>query len=210
MKNRTEELANSLTHGIGILFALFATTYLLLHSMALGDSYYTGSVITFGGTMILLYTMSTIYHALQDEKRKQIFRKFDHSAIFLFIAGSYTPFTLVTLRESGVWGWWLFCIVWGAAAAGILISLIRVKGGWIKTVCYLLMGWVVVFAFNPLNEALGSRPEALYWLAAGGICYTLGTIFYSLSRRIPYMHAIWHLFVLGGSACHFMAVRAIA
>ncbi|MGL5014865.1 MAG: PAQR family membrane homeostasis protein TrhA [Bacteroidales bacterium] len=208
MKKNREEIANSLTHAIGIIFSIFALVYLSIIAIKSGDLYYLISSIIFGVTMMLLYSMSTIYHSLRDIELKQIFRKFDHSAIFLFIAGSYTPFTLVTLRESSYWGWSIFGIVWIAAILGTLISLRSISGGLIKTACYLLMGWLVTVAFKPLNEALAERPEVLYWLALGGISYTIGAVFYALSRY-KYMHTIWHLFVLSGSFCHFMAVKYI-
>ncbi|MGL4994353.1 MAG: PAQR family membrane homeostasis protein TrhA [Bacteroidales bacterium] len=208
MKKNSEEIANSLTHGVGVIFAIFALIYLTLVALKSGDLYNIISSVIFGVTMTLLYLMSTIYHSLREIETKQIFRKFDHSAIFLFIAGSYTPFTLVTLRESAYWGWSIFIIVWIAALAGTLISLRNVKGGLIKTSCYLLMGWIVAFAFNPLSEALSEKPEVIHWLVLGGISYTVGAIFYALSKY-KYMHTIWHLFVLSGSFCHFMAVKYI-
>ncbi|MGL4411375.1 MAG: PAQR family membrane homeostasis protein TrhA [Bacteroidales bacterium] len=208
MKKNREEIANSLTHAIGIIFSIFSLVYLSIIAIKSGDLYYLISSIIFGVTMMLLYSMSTIYHSLRDIELKQIFRKLDHSAIFLFIAGSYTPFTLVTLRESSYWGWSILGIVWIAAILGTLISLRSISGGLIKTACYLLMGWLVTVAFKPLNEALAERPEVLYWLALGGISYTIGAVFYALSRY-KYMHTIWHLFVLSGSFCHFMAVKYI-
>ncbi|MGL5317814.1 MAG: PAQR family membrane homeostasis protein TrhA [Bacteroidales bacterium] len=205
-----EELLNSITHGLGVIAGLIATNILLSHARATGDSWYFGSSLTFCLTLIALYTASTVYHFYPGERLKKLLRKFDHSAIFIFIAGSYTPFTLVTLREEGFWGWTLFSVIWLAALTGTLISFFYMKGSIIKTICYLLMGWMVVVAIKPLYTSLQASDhlDVFYWLIGGGLFYSLGTIFYTLDK-IRYMHAIWHLFVLGGSICHFIAIYRI-
>lgn len=211
MKTKTvllyEEIANSVTHGLGAVAGIIISFLMLFHAYNSGNSWYFGSVIAFCLSLILLYSASTIYHAYTGEKGKLLLRKFDHSAIFIFIAGTYTPFTLVTLREQDLWGWTIFGIVWTAAIAGTVISFCHMKGSWVKTLCYLLMGWVVIIAIKPMVNVLraSDNMDVFYWLIAGGVFYTLGTVFYTLDKY-KFMHAIWHLFVLGGSLCHVVAV----
>lgn len=214
MKSKTdiykEELLNTITHGFGVIAGLIASIIMLTHASSTGDHWYLWSTLTFCMTLVILYSSSTIYHSYSGNKLKKLLRKFDHSAIFLFIAGSYTPFTLVTLRDQGFWGWSLFSFIWLAALTGTIISFCYIKGSIIKTICYLLMGWMVIVAIKPLYNTLLStdRIEVFYWLIAGGVFYSLGTIFFTLDK-LKYMHAIWHLFVLGGSICHFMAIYLI-
>lgn len=205
-----EEILNTLTHGFGIIAGLIATIIMLTHAIMSGDNWYIWSSFTFCLTLILLYSSSTIYHSYTGSKLKQLLRKFDHSAIFIFIAGTYTPFTLVTLRNEGVWGWTLFGIVWGAALIGTIISFCYMKGSILKTICYLIMGWIVIVAVKPLYISLqqSNSIDVFYWLVGGGIFYTIGTIFFSLDK-IKYMHAIWHVFVLAGSISHFIAIYQI-
>ena len=197
-----EELANSLTHAVGIALSVAGLVLMVTCSVRYGDRWQVVSTAVFGVSLIALYTASTLYHTFRDAAWKQLLRKFDHAAIFLLIAGSYTPFLLVSLR--GPWGWSLLGVVWGLAAVGIALKFwfagrFRV----ISTLIYLGMGWLVLIAFKPLLAAL---PRAGFiWLLAGGACYSAGTIFY-LWKRLPYHHAVWHLFVLGGSACHWVAV----
>lgn len=197
-----EELANSLTHAVGVALSVAGLVLMVTFSARHGDAWHVVSTAIFGVSLIALYTASTLYHTLRDVARKQLLRKFDHAAIFLLIAGSYTPFLLVSLR--GAWGWSLFGVVWGLAAVGIALKFwftgrFRVA----STLLYLGLGWLVLIAFKPLLAAL---PRAgVGWLVAGGACYSAGTIFY-LWKRLPYHHAVWHLFVLGGSLCHWVAV----
>jgi hemolysin III len=158
--------------------------------------------------MMTMYTSSTLYHAEKNEMNKPLRRKFDHAAIYAQIAGSYTPFTLVVLRENGAWGWSLFGIIWAAAILGVSLSFMNLKkGSKLETICYVAMGWVVVVAFKPLMDSLSvtGSLNVLWWLIGGGLFYTVGAVLYQF-KKIPYMHAIWHLFVLGGSICHFVAI----
>jgi hemolysin III len=152
--------------------------------------------------MIVLYLSSTLYHSLRG-RAKNVFHVFDHCAIYLLIAGTYTPITLITLR--GRWGWWLFGIVWTLAIAGVLKdTLLRGRYRPISVVLYVLMGWLVVVAIQPLRTAMPSR--GIVWLAAGGLAYTLGIVFFALSKHVVHAHGVWHLCVIGGSACHYVAV----
>ncbi len=198
-----EELANAITHGLGIFASVAAGTVLITLSAAMGgDAWQIVSASVFALALVLLYTASTLYHAIPFAAIKARLKVFDHCAIFLLIAGTYTPFTLVGLR--GPWGWSLFGVIWGLAALGITFKLFFTgRFRRLSVLIYVLMGWLVVIAIKPMMAQLSST--ALSWLVAGGLCYTLGTLFY-LNRRIPYGHAIWHLFVLGGSICHYVAV----
>jgi hemolysin III len=200
--SRGEELANSLTHGFGAGLGATGLVLLLVYASRYGTSWHVVSTAIFGATLVLLYTASTLYHSVPGERAKRILQKFDHAAIFLLIAGTYTPFVLVTLR--GPWGWSLFGVVWGLAVVGIALKFwfagrFRV----VSTLIYLAMGWLVMIAIKPLVAALPAGGMKL--LVAGGLCYTGGAIFY-LWKRLPYHHAIWHLFVLAGSICHWAAV----
>jgi len=197
-----EEWANRLTHGLGAGLSVAGLVLLVTYSVRHGDSWQVVSTAIFGVTLVLLYSSSTIYHSFKDERRRVLMRKFDHAAIFLLIAGTYTPFVLVTLR--GPWGWSLFGVVWALAIAGVMLKFwfagrFRVA----STLLYIGMGWLVMIALKPLMAALPA--EGLHLLVAGGLCYTGGAVFY-LWRGLPYNHAIWHLFVLGGSVCHWVAV----
>ena len=197
-----EELVNSLTHGTGALLSAAGLGVLVVLACLHGTALHIVSCSIYGATLVLLYTASTLYHSVRSPRLKQAFRVVDRSCIYLLIAGTYTPFTLVTLR--GGWGWTLFSLVWVLAAAGIVFQLLFVNRFKIlSAVAYLLMGWLAVFAIKPLIEALPAGGFA--WLLAGGIVYTLGALVY-LFRKLPYNHAIWHFFVLGGSACHYVAV----
>jgi hemolysin III len=199
-----EELANALTHGIGLALSIAGLVVLVTLAAVRGDVWDVTSTAIFGVTLVLLYLTSTLYHSLRGEQLKRLLRKFDHAAIFLLIAGTYTPFLLVNLR--GPWGWSLFGVIWALAVAGVVVKFWlagRFKLG--STLLYLGMGWLIVIALRPM---LRTVPEGALWLLlAGGLCYSAGTVFY-LWKRLPYHHAIWHLFVLGGSACHFFAVFA--
>jgi len=198
-----DERLNGYTHLVGALLALAACVALILKAATVGDGWKIIGAATFGSTLLLLYVVSTLYHGLADGTAKRVFGKLDHLAIYLLIAGTYTPFLLVTLN--GLWGWRLFGIVWALAAAGILLDLLHRSGlRWAQIVIYLVMGWIVVVAWPQLNAALA--PAGVAWLVAGGVIYTLGTIFFGIGKRWPHAHGIWHLFVLGGSTCHFIAV----
>lgn len=197
-----EEIANAVTHGLGVGLSVAALTLLVVFSAIWGNSWHLASSIVYGTTLVVLYMASTLYHSILHERARHILKIVDHSSIYLLIAGTYTPFTLVTLRDSG--GWWLFGIVWSLALAGVLLESFAVdRPKWMSVPLYLGMGWLVVAAIGPLLENL---PTGGMWLlVAGGLAYTLGTIFYVL-KKIPYMHMVWHLFVLTGSVCHFLAV----
>jgi hemolysin III len=197
-----EEIANALTHGLGAVVALGAGTVLITLTALWGDGWQLAGAIVFSVALVLLYVASTLYHAITHTGAKARLKVFDHCAIYLLIAGTYTPFTLISLR--GSMGWALFASIWTLAFAGILFKLFftgRFK--LVSTLMYIAMGWLSVLAIGPMLRQLD--PWTLGWLFAGGIAYTAGTLFY-LNQRIRYSHAIWHAFVLAGSVCHFVAV----
>jgi len=197
-----EELANSVSHGVALVAAVLGAPVLVVSAVRKGDPAGVVGAIVFAATMVLLYLASTLYHALPGPRAKRILRMLDHGAIYLLIAGTYTPFTLGVLR--GGWGWALFGIVWGLAAAGIVLKAVGgVRFPVLSTVVYLGMGWLVVVAAEPVWQRVAL--PGLLWLLAGGLMYTAGVGFYA-ATRVRYAHAIWHLFVVGGSACHFVAV----
>ena len=203
MQSRGEELANSLSHGLGLIAALVATPFLVLQAVRQGDAAFMVGASVFAATMVLLYLASTLYHALPVGRAKRVFRVIEHSAIFLLIAGTYTPFTLGVLR--GTWGWSLLGVVWGIAVAGVVLkALNRLTHPIITTSLYLLMGWLIVIAAEPLSERVPA--SGLLWLVAGGLAYTIGVFFFALDSRLRYGHFIWHLFVMAGTACHYFAV----
>ena len=197
-----EEIANALTHVLGLVASIAACAILVTLGALRGSAWHVVSSAIFGATLILLYTASTLYHSVQAERAKARLRVFDHCAIYLLIAGTYTPFTLVGLR--GGWGWSLFGVVWGLAVAGVVFKLFF-TGRFVRlsTAIYLGMGWLVLIAVVPMMQRLSA--PTLAWLVAGGVAYTVGTVFY-LNRRLPFAHAVWHVFVLGGSVCHAIAV----
>lgn len=191
------------SHMLGTLLAVAGMVALVLKAAIGGDVWKIVSVSIYASTMLLLYLFSTLYHGLAGGSVRRVFYKLDHIAIYLLIAGTYTPFTLVTLHGSR--GWTLFCIVWGMAVAGIVLDILHRSGlRWLQMVIYLAMGWMVVTAWPQLVAALPTA--GVGWLVAGGVVYTLGTIFYGLDKRLIHAHGIWHLFVLGGSTCHYIAV----
>lgn len=201
-----EELANSVSHGVALLAAIVAAPFLIAASSRSGAASVIGAGV-FAAAMVLLYLTSTLYHALPLGRAKRIFRRLDHSAIYLLIAGSYTPFTLGVL--SGRWGWTLFGLVWSLAAVGITLKLInRLSHPWLSTGLYLAMGWLVLIAAGPLVERVA--PPGLLLLVAGGLAYTAGVVFFVLDSRLRYAHSIWHGFVSVGTACHFFAVLGYA
>jgi hemolysin III len=198
-----EEIANSLSHGFGFLAAVVAVPFLLLATARHGSAVNLVGASVFSATMVILYFTSTLYHALPPRRAKEILRRLDHGAIYLFIAGSYTPFTLGVLQ--GPWGWTLFGLVWGIAAIGVTLKAIdRIAHPWLSTGLYLAMGWMALVAVVPLVERM---PVAgLAWIAAGGLAYTAGVVFFALDSRVRYAHFLWHLFVIAGTACHYVAV----
>lgn len=199
-----EEIANALTHGLGAAAALVAGAVLITLVALHGDGWQLAGAIVFCTALLLLYIASTLYHAIPHPVAKARLKVFDHCAIYVLIAGTYTPFTLIGLR--GAWGWSMFALVWSLAVAGVVFKLFftgRFK--LVSTLIYIAMGWMVMIAIVPMTRALDAW--ALGWLFAGGIAYTAGTFFY-MSRRIRYAHAIWHSFVIGGSTCHFLAVAS--
>ncbi len=197
-----EELANALTHGTGLVLSIVAATLLVVSASLRGTGWHITTCAIFGGALVLLYSSSTLYHSVRGQSLKRVLRKLDHAAIFFLIAGTYTPFLLVNLR--GPWGWSLFGVIWSLALGGMIMKF-RFTGRFrgVSTAIYVLMGWLIVIALVPMLRSI--QPGGLWLLLAGGLCYTGGTVFY-LWRRLPFQHAIWHLFVLGGSICHFFAV----
>ena len=195
------ELANALTHGVGAVASAVGAVVLVVLASLNGDAWQIVGSAVFGATLVLLYTASTVYHAVRTPHLKARLKVLDHCAIYLLIAGTYTPFTLVGLR--GGWGWSLFGAVWALAVAGVIFKLFFIERfHLLSTALYVAMGWMVVVAAVPMVQRLS--PATLAWMVAGGLAYTSGTLFYH-SRR-PYAHAVWHLFVLAGSVCHFAAV----
>jgi hemolysin III len=197
-----EEIAHAVTHGIGVLLSVAGLALLVTYAALFGDVWHITSCSIYGATLILLYTASTLYHGIPMPNAKRLLQRFDHAAIFLLIAGTYTPFTLVNLR--GSWGWTLFGLVWGFAIIGVLLELLRDKRlKWLSLTLYLGLGWLVVIAIEPLIDAV--EVGGIVLLLAGGLCYSLGVIFY-IWRRLAYHHAVWHIFVLAGSVLHFFSV----
>ena len=196
-----EEIANSVSHGVGFLAAVATLPVLVISALGDGPAAVVGAAI-FGTTMALLYLTSAVYHALAPNRAKCVFQIIDHAAIYLLIAGTYTPFTLGVLR--GGWGWTLFGLIWGLAIIGIFLKSVRgIRYPRLSTAVYLAMGWLVVIAAKPL--LLTVPAWGLFWLAAGGVAYTAGVGFYA-ATRMRYSHLVWHLFVLTGTACHVVAV----
>lgn len=202
-QSRGEEIANSISHGIGLIAALVATPLLIMHAVRRGDTGFIVGASLFAATMVLLYLASTLYHALPIGKAKRVFQVIEHSAIFLLIAGTYTPFTLGVFR--GAWGWMLLGLVWGLAVAGVALKAFdRMSHPIVSTGLYLLMGWLILIAVNPLYARIPA--SGLLWLVAGGVAYTAGVAFFAADSRLRYGHFIWHLFVMAGTACHYFAV----
>lgn len=199
---RSEEITNAILHGIGLGLAIAALAVLIVFASISGDIYYIVSFSIYGSTLVILYLASTLLHSFPQGKAKNIFEILDHSAIYLLIAGTYTPLTLVGM--TGTLGWTIFGVVWGLAAIGIIFKVFWVKKYVVfSTFLYIAMGWLIIFAISPLLETLSMR--SIVFLVIGGIVYTVGSIFY-IWRKIKYHHAIWHLFVLAGSICHFFTI----
>ena len=202
-----EEAANTISHGIGLIAAIIATPFMVARAIRLDDPAFVVGVSIFCATMIVLYLASSVYHMLPHGRAKRICKDIDHSAIYLLIAGTYTPFTLGAL--SGPWGWTLFGIIWALAAFGVLMKSLRKLHHPVLSVGVdLIMGWMVLVAMHPLTREVPAAGIA--WLVAGGASYTLGVVFYVLDSKVKFAHFVWHLFVLGGTLCHFVAVFGYA
>ena len=198
----TEEIVHAATHGAGVLLSIAGLSWMLFLSISASDPWRIVASTIYGISLIALYLASTLYHALHGSSHRHIYKLLDHCAIYLLIAGTYTPFLLVAMRTNI--GWWLFGTIWALATAGILTKLwFRQRFPKMALASYLLMGWLVVIAAPQVADAIGSNGMA--WLIAGGICYTVGAAFY-VAERLTFNHAIWHVFVLAGSICHFLAV----
>ena len=196
------ERFNSISHLVGAALALAGLVILVVFASLKNDPWKIVSFSIYGVSLFLLYTLSTLYHSLRGPA-KPVFQKLDHAAIYLLIAGSYTPFTLITLR--GVWGWSLFGVVWGLAIVGIVIDGPQRHGPRVfQMIIYLLMGWLIISAMYPLLQNLPIN--GVTWLVIGGLCYTGGIVFYALDKKLDVAHGIWHLFVLAGSVCHYLAI----
>lgn len=196
------ERFNGYSHLAGTGLALAGSAVLIVLAARLGDPWKIVSFSIYGAMLVTLYLFSTLYHSVRG-RAKEVLRKFDHCSIYLLIAGSYTPFSLVSLR--GAWGWSLLGVVWGLALLGILQEIWLAKGArLLSLLIYVLMGWLALVAVVPLWQAL--TPAGFAWLAAGGACYTLGIVFYATDHKLRHGHGVWHLFVLGGSSCHFFTM----
>lgn len=201
-QSRGEEIANSVSHGVGLVAALAATPFLIAHGVRRDDPAWIVGASLFAATMVLLYLASTLYHALPPGKVKGVFQVIERATIFLLIAGTYTPFTLGVLR--GAWGWTLFGLVWGLAAVGVYLTVVdTVRYRALSMFLYLGMGWLIVVAIRQLWVHMPL--SGLLWLVAGGLAYTVGVAFFA-AKRMRYAHFVWHLFVMAGTACHFIAV----
>ncbi|MFV8226559.1 PAQR family membrane homeostasis protein TrhA [Christiangramia aquimixticola] len=197
-----EEKLNILTHGLGLALSVIAMVLLVIKAVRLGDSMHLLSFSIFGASMILLYAASTFYHSASTHQLRKRLNILDHAAIYVLIAGTYTPFALVTLR--GTTGWVIFWVVWAMALAGVILKLFYTgKFKLLSTIMYVVMGWIIIFAIGPLMDNLSN--DGIFWLIAGGISYTLGAILFML-HRIPYNHGIFHIFVLLGTFSHFMVI----
>jgi hemolysin III len=197
-----KEIASSVSHGIGAALSIAALALVVVFAAKRGDAWRVVGLSIYGSTLFLLYLASTLYHALPGPRARRIFRVLDHSAIFLLIAGTYTPVVLGPMR--GPWGWTLFGLIWGMAVGGILCKVFLIdRLKWISTLFYVAMGWLVLIALKPMIETVPR--ELTFWLVLGGACYTLGVVFYAW-RELRFHHTIWHLFVLAGSICHFFGL----
>lgn len=200
-----EEIFNSVTHGVGSLLSIAGTVVLIVLAAINSDAWALVSCAIYGSSLIILYTMSTLYHAITNKTAKAFFRIMDHNTIFFLIAGTYTPITLVALR--GALGWVLFGIVWGAAAIGIVLNSIDLeKFRKPSVVCYVAMGWVIIIAIRPMIQHV--TPLSLWFLLIGGLCYTVGIIFYAL-KKVKYFHSVWHIFTVAGSVFHYFSILLI-
>lgn len=203
MQTRLEEWFNAGSHAVGLLLAIAALVLTVVYSALQGGAYCVVSCSIYGSTLVLLYLASTLYHAVRRPRLKKILKTIDHASIFLLIAGTYTPFLLVTIK--GAWGWSLFGVIWSLALVGVVFKVFFVgRYEYVSLAMYVFMGWLVVIAIKPLinNLAFGG----VVWLVLGGLSYTLGVFFYATDHRYRFGHFIWHLFVLAGSICHFFSI----
>jgi hemolysin III len=197
-----EEIANAITHGVGAIFGIVALVLMVVAAVDQANTWAVVAVSIYGATLIILFLASTLYHAIPHHRTRQVFKILDHCAIYLLIAGTYTPFLLVNMRDAS--GWWVFASIWSLAVLGIAKKLLfRNRFHGVSVAVYLLMGWFMLFAFEDLVASVSTA--SLVLLLSGGAAYTVGVVFY-LAKRLHYNHAIWHLFVLAGAACHFAAV----
>ena len=204
LKDQTtgEEIANAVTHGIGAALSVAGLVLLVVFAAIRGDAWRVVSFSIYGSTLIILYLASTLYHSFTNIKLKRFFRTMDHISIFLLIAGSYTPITLVCMR--GHWGWTIFGLIWALAVAGVVLKAFFMgRFEKMSIALYVAMGWLIIIAIKPMIQMV--PPGAVMWLVIGGVSYTMGLIFYAL-KKMPYNHAVWHLFVLGGSVCQYMGI----
>lgn len=207
--SKTEETANALSHALGILLGVGAGYFLF--KAAGNNTWAIVSIWVYLFGMLSCYIFSTCYHASTNLKRKQLLQKLDHASIYVHIAGSYTPFTLITLRNEGWWGWGIFLFVWISAIVGGILSFRKyTKHNHLETICYVMMGCAILVALNPLLDVLSAagKTEAFYWLVGGGVSYIIGALFYSFTK-LKYMHTVFHFFVLGGSVCHICAIYLV-
>ena len=197
-----EEILHSSTHGLGILLSVIGLSWMLYLSIAAADPWRIVASSIYGLTLIRLFVASTVYHAMYASRHREIFKLLDHCAIYLLIAGTYTPFLLVAMRTNT--GWWMFGTIWALATAGIIKKLwFRHRYPKVALASYLVMGWLAVVAAPQMADAIG--PNGMAWLLAGGLCYSVGAVFYVLNR-VPFNHTVWHVFVLGGGVCHFLSI----
>lgn len=197
-----EELAHALTHGAGVILSIAGLSWMLYLSIEAADPWRIVASCVYGVSLIALFLSSTLYHGLHRSERRHLYKLLDHCAIYLLIAGTYTPFLIVAMRSNT--GWWLFGAIWALATAGILTKLwLRHRYPRLSLLSYLFMGWLIVFAAPQIADAIG--PNGMAWVVAGGLSYTVGVAFY-MAKKLTYSHAIWHLFVLAGGICHFLAV----
>ena len=202
-QSTAEEVANAITHGLGLLASIIAVPVLLVRTIPHTDTALDVGMAVFGATLFLMYLTSTLYHAVPHPRAKHLLRTLDHSAIYCLIAGTYTPFLLGALR--GAWGWSLLAVIWVLAALGVTAKwTVGFRFPRLSTAVYLAMGWLILVATVPLVRHVS--PSGLAWLVAGGLCYTCGVAFHATDQRLRFGHAVWHLFVAGGSTCHFFAV----
>ena len=197
-----EEIANGITHGIGAALSLAALVILVVFASLYGDAWRVVSFSIYGTTLFILYLASTLYHSFRNKRVKHFFNILDHSSIFLLIAGTYTPITLISMR--GPWGWTLFGLIWGMAIVGILSKVFFIdRFKMLSVALYIGMGWLILIAVRPMLEMV--PPGLIKWIVIGGLCYTFGVIFYAI-KRVPYFHFVWHLFVLAGRITHFLGI----
>ena len=197
-----EEIFNSISHGVGVLLSIAALVLLIVFAAISGNGYSLAAGIVYGISLVLLYSMSMVYHIVQNEKGKAVMRIFDHCSIFVLIAGTYTPYLLVSLDKT--LGWVMFGIIWGMAVLGIILNSINLeKFKVFSLICYIVMGWAIIFTIKPIVQNI--PPMGVFLLLLGGIIYTVGIIFYIL-KKYKYMHSVWHLFVLLGSVCHYLSI----